>query len=96
MQISAKYDISHKVNALGSAQAGGHPGCGHASAPARDSRRGQHCRSPGEPALAHRDYAGSIKIAQQSGVPVVLDAGGMEGPISEELLKCITGCPPIP
>jgi len=32
----------------------------------------------------------AAKVAQQAGVPVVLDAGGMEGVIGEELLRCVT------
>lgn len=30
-----------------------------------------------------------LQIAHAAGVPVVLDVGGVEGPISDELLKCL-------
>lgn len=30
------------------------------------------------------------QIAKRANVPVIMDAGGAEGPIPEELLKCIT------
>lgn len=32
----------------------------------------------------------AAKIAKSAGVPVIMDAGGAEGPIPEELLKCLT------
>jgi len=32
----------------------------------------------------------AAKIAKSAGVPVILDAGGADGPILEELLKCVT------
>ena len=37
------------------------------------------------------NVAGSfVQIARSANVPVVLDAGGADSPISQELLKCVT------